>query len=231
MKISDRDKKLIIFVLLVAIVALPIVFFIKPQNDKIKAMNAENDSLTKRYNELKALSEKQEEYEAKIVELNAQRDEMIKLFPGDILKENTVMFLRRIETSDHPMWFSTIAFGEYEENAITDADVNSEGNYEAGLTALKLQTTLSYEAEYEDVKAFLDYIFKYDDKMIISSVSMDCQKDNKIRGTVVLDQFAVTGADNSIKDANIPNMLHGMDRIFPIYVIEGEEGAEEEAED
>ncbi len=231
MKISDRDKKLIIFVLLVAIVALPIVFFIKPQTDKTKAMVAESESLNDRYDQLKALSEKQEDYEKKIVELNAQRDEMIKLFPGDILKENTVMFLRRIETSDHPMWFSTISFGEYNEDPITDSDVNSEGNYEAGLTAVKLPTTVTFEGEYEDVKSMLGYIFEYDDKMIISSISMDCNKtNNKIEGTMIFDQFAVTGADNSVKDANIPNMLHGTDRVFPDYPVEGEEEAEETEE-
>lgn len=220
MKISDRDKKLILIVLLIFIIALPIVFFIKPRLEKTKALTEELNSLTDRYEYLLELSAKQENYEKRIVELNAQRDEMIKIFPGDIKKENTIMFLRRIETSQNPMWFSTMAFGEYEEESITDADVNEQGEYTEGLNALKLQTTITYMGEYEDLKALLDYVFNYDDKMIISSISMDAQTDNQIKGTFVLDQFAVTGADNIIKDANIPNMLHGNDRIFPYYINE-----------
>ena len=53
MKISDRDKKLILFVLLVAVIALPIFLFIRPKNDKIKEMEAELVSINDRYNYLK----------------------------------------------------------------------------------------------------------------------------------------------------------------------------------
>ena len=58
MKISDRDKKLILFVLLVAVIALPIFLFIRPKIDKIKEMEAELVSINERYNYLKELSRK-----------------------------------------------------------------------------------------------------------------------------------------------------------------------------
>ena len=67
--------------------------FIRPKNDKIKEMEAELVSINDRYNYLKELSDKQEDYEKEIARLNEERDVMIKDYAGGILKENSIMFL------------------------------------------------------------------------------------------------------------------------------------------
>ena len=224
MKISDRDKKLILFVLLVAVIALPIFLFIRPKNEKIKELDAQLVSINDRYNYLKELSEKQPEYEAKIEELNAERDKIIDDFPGGVLFENTVMFIRATELHfDKNFRATTMTFAEDEEETITEAKVNDNGEYVEGLTALKATTTINYCGEYPEIKELLNYIFNQKDTMILSHVEMFLDPEtNMITGTVILDQYAITGNGKEVKQTSIPSMEHGMTRLYDL--ITDEEG-------
>ncbi len=221
MKISDRDKKLILFVLLVAIIALPIFLFIRPKSDAIKELDAQLVSINERYDYLKDLYDKKEEYERKIVELNAERDKMISDFAGGVLFENTVMFIRNTEIKyDNNFRAQVMAFAEDEETPITEASVNpTSGEYVEGLTAIKATTTIDYCGEYDEIKEFINYIFHYKDKMILSAVSMDLDKEtNMIVGTVVLDQYAISGNGKEVSQTPIPNMAHGTKRLYDIIL-------------
>lgn len=220
MKISDRDKKLILFVLLVAVIALPIFLFIRPKNEKIKELDAQLVSINDRYNYLKELSEKQPEYEAKIAELNAERDKIIDDYPGGVLFENTVMFIRATELHfDKNFRATTMTFAEDEEETITEAKVNDNGEYVEGLTALKATTTINYCGEYPEIKELLNYIFTQKDTMILSYVEMNLDKDtNMIGGTVILDQYAITGNGKEVKQTSIPSMEHGMTRLYDLIL-------------
>ena len=222
MKISDRDKKLILFVLLVAVIALPIFLFIRPKNEKIKELDAQLVSINDRYNYLKELSEKQPEYEAKIAELNAERDKIIDDFPGGVLFENTVMFIRATELHfDKNFRATTMTFAEDEEETITEAKVNDNGEYVEGLTALKATTTINYCGEYPEIKELLNYIFNQKDTMILSYVEMNLdQNTNMIGGTIVLDQYAITGNGKEVKQTAIPSMEHGMTRLYDLILDE-----------
>ena len=222
MKISDRDKKLILLVLLVAIIALPIFLFIKPKNDSIKELEAQLVSINDRYNYLKDLSEKQPEYEAKIAELNAERDKIIDDFPGGVLFENTVMFIRATELHfDKNFRALTMTFAEDEEKTITDAKVNDAGEYVEGLTALKSEVTITYCGEYPEIKELLNYVFKQKDTMILSLVTMDLDPEtNMIKGTLILDQYAIMGNGKEVKQTDIPSMIHGSERLYDVMLDE-----------
>ncbi|MCR5847091.1 MAG: hypothetical protein K6G75_03080 [Lachnospiraceae bacterium] len=223
MKISDRDKKLILFVLLAAIICLPIFLFIRPTNTKIKDMDAELVGLNERFEYLRDLSEKQPAYEAKIKELNAERDKMISEYAGGILQENTVMFLRGIETYQYPVIATTIAFSEDEETPITEASVNDQGEYVEGLTAIKSSALVNFKGEYRNCVEMINYIFTYKEKMNISSISMELDKaTNEIKGTYQLDQYAISGNGKTVSGPTIPSMNYGATRLFEL--IRDEEG-------
>ncbi len=218
MKISDRDKKLILFVLLVAIIALPIVFFIKPRNDKCKELDTELVSLNERYNYLKGLREKQADYEAQIEKLNAERDEMIAAYPGGVLQENTVMFLRGIEKLYDGVRVEAVKFTEPETTVITEGSVEN-GEYVEGLTSIKDETSFSFRGDYKHIKAIIDYIFNYTDRMVVQSITMDLDKNtNEIIGTVILDQYAVSGNGKDVNRTEIPSPQTGAEdgRLFDL---------------
>lgn len=209
MKISDRDKKLILFVLLVAIIALPIVFFIKPKNDKCKKMDNELVSLNERYNYLKDLTAKQADYEKEIARLTAERTAMIEEYPGGILQENTVMFLRGIEINYDTTRVEEISFVEPETNVVTEGSVVN-GEYVEGLTSIKEESSIKVRGSYKNMVEIINYIFTYKDKMVLSSVSLELDKNtNDIVGVFVLDQYAVEGNGKEVKRTEIPSMNNG----------------------
>ena len=219
MKISDRDKKLILLVILIAIIALPIFFFIKPKSEDIKAMDLELASLNDRYNYLKDLSLKQPEYEARIKELNEARDKMIKEYSGGIKLENTIMFLRAIELSENPIYMSVLTFNPEQTSVITEGGTNYNGEYEEPLTAVMSPTSVSFRCDYKDIRPFLNYIFNYKDKMSIPSISLSLNgATNEITGVFEIDQYAIIGNGKEVPPANIPSMLHGTDRIFDLIL-------------
>ena len=219
MKISDRDKKLILFVLLAAIIALPIVFFIKPKREEIVASTAKIAELEVRFNELKALQDKMEEYQNRIVELNTERDAIIDGYSKGILQENTIMFLRGVELSEKPISMTHLAFAEeVEETPITEDSVNENGDFVEGLTAKKYVTTVNFSGEYVNIKAFLNYIFNNPDKMLISSINMAVNPEtNLIDGSFVLEQYAVSGEGRSLEQTKVEGLLQGTDYPFKIY--------------
>ena len=217
MKISDRDKKLILFVLLVAIIALPIFLFIRPRIADIKEIESQMVEIDERYKYLKDLSDKQEKYEQEITRLNEERDELIKGYAGGVLVENTIMFLRNTEILNNGDFRATlIAFGEDEETVITDDSVNSEGEFVEGLTAIKSSVTVDYCGQYNNIVEFIDYIFKQEDK-ILSAFSMELDPNtNLIKGTFILDQYAISGNGKDVESADIPSMNHGTNRLFDL---------------
>ncbi len=218
MKISDRDKKLILFVLLIAIIALPIVFFIKPRIEKTKALDEELVSLNERYNFLKTLADKQENYEKEIVRLNAERDNLISGFAGGILKENTIMYLRGIELSDFSVRFNTISFVEPEETVVTEAKV-VDNELVDGLTAVKDSATILYHGSYDHCKQMIAYIFSNKEKIGLSTITMELDpSNNEIKGTLVFDQYAILGNGKEVIQADIPTIELGVDRLFDVML-------------
>ena len=215
MKLSDRDKKLILGILLIAIIVLPIFLFIRPKIDKIKELDNELVTLNDRYNYLKDLDTKRPFYESEIARLNEERKDLVKGFAKGILQENTIMFLRDAELS-FPIEMSAENFGAYETTV-----VDSE------LTALTTTTGVSYECDYTQIKDFIDYIFTYSDKMTIPNISMKYNGDTgKINGSFDISEFAFINDEEQVEQHPIPKIDRGgNEAIFAdsLPVLEGEE--------
>ena len=217
MKLSDRDKKLILGILLIAIIVLPIFLFIRPKIDAIKGLDTELVTLNERYNYLKDLDSKRPFYESEIARLNEERKDLVKGFAKGILQENTIMFLRDAELS-FPINMSAETFGEYNTTV-----VDSE------LTALTTTTGVSYSCEYAQVKDFLNYIFTYSDKMTIPSITMKYSESGLISGSFDISEFAFINDEEQVKQHPIPAIDRGgNEAIFAnaLPIVEGEEEEE-----
>lgn len=220
MKLSDRDKKLILGILLIAIIVLPIFLFIRPKIDAIKGLDTELVTLNERYNYLKELDTKRPFYESEIARLNEERKELVKGFAKGILQENTIMFLRDAELS-FPITMSAETFGEYNTTVVDDE-----------LTALTTTTGVSYSCEYAQVKDFLNFIFTYSDKMTIPSITMKYGESGLISGSFDISEFAFINDEEQVKQHPLPAIDRGgNEAIFAnaLPVVEGEE--EEEVEE
>jgi len=241
MKISDRDKKVIVILLIAAVIALPYVLLLQPYKEKQAALEAEVASLTERYNYLVELNSKRDFYLSEIERLKGEREDIIAGYAEEIRQENTIMFLRGLEF-DIPILMPTVSFSGNIITPISEASVDADGNSVGAVSAVQNSVSVSYKCLYEDVKEFLAYILDSDDRMVVSSISMNYDSaTGTIGGAFVLNQYAITADGRVLPAAKIPAMGHGNESIFGTYISdpellealeEAENGAEEaESED
>jgi Tfp pilus assembly protein PilN len=224
MKIKDRDIKILLLLLIVAIVVLPYVFFIKPTNEKIDSLTSEIQTLSERQAYLQALDQNREYYLNSIEVLNKSRDQLIANYPGGIKQENTIVFLRNLEVTN-PLAMLVIAFGDVAEIPVSDAYVDQEGVEHEALTALAQTNTINFSGTYEDMKKMLAFFNNYEERMVVSAISMDKKETGLLEGTFVVNQYAVLGTGKELAPAKIPTVEHGVVDVFGNF-IEGEEEPE-----
>lgn len=115
---SDRDKKLLIY--LGALIILAAAYFLvgKPFIDKIDALS---DERTKLQNELSAKREALDNkvvYEQGIADDQAQIEQIMSEFPEDNSDEKSIMFLAHAE-AEVPIWFPQVKFATETRNAVS----------------------------------------------------------------------------------------------------------------
>lgn len=244
MKISDRDKKIIVIIFIALVVALPYLLIIKPTNEKITGVEGEIANLQTRYDELKALEEQRGFYESEIVRMNKESDDIIASYAPGIRQENTIMFLRGLEF-DIPVTMNVVTFAGDTVTPINPGMTDENGNVTGVINGIRSQTSVAYLCDYESIKSFLNYVLTSEEnnneRMVVSAIDIGYDDSiGKVTGTFVLDQFAVTSEERTLAPAVIPSMGHGNESIFGTYIsdealreeLEGaEEGNGEEAEE
>lgn len=222
MKISDREKKIIVIILIIAVIALPYLFVIKPFGEKQDSVEKKIAELSERYEYLCTLNEQREFYLSEIERFQEEREVIIAKYAGGIRQENVIMFLRKLELT-LPMAMTTISFNGNEATPISEGTTDADGNVTGQLVGLSTNTTVSYECFYEDAKELMDTILKYKERMVLTTMNMAYDDDTgRIKGTFVLSQYAITGDGRELAPAQIPAMEHGNESIFGTYISDEE---------
>lgn len=223
MKLSDRDFKLLILLLIAVVIACPILFVLRPYNNKIESTQAHIDQLKERQAFLAKLNENRQFYNDSIALLDSERGKIIENYAKGLRDENTVMFLANTE-KQIPIAMRALSFTEGDPTPITDDYVNENGEVVDGLKAYTTMSTVEYVAQYDAFKDFLAYIMNNENKMVLTSVSADQDDtDGSIKGIFVLSQYAVSGEGRELDAAKIPSMEHGTDNIFGVPSLMEEE--------
>ena len=95
--LSDRDAKIIMLLLIVAVIALPYVFYSKDTREDTEIQEARNVQLEERYKQLQEMNQYRDWYIAETERLDNARNELIEAFPADVRPENYTMFLLNME--------------------------------------------------------------------------------------------------------------------------------------
>ncbi len=115
---SDRDKKLLVY--LGALVILAAAYFLvgKPFLDKIDELSSEKATLQNELSEKRAAFENKATYEEGITEANNKIQAMMDKFPEDNTDEKSIMFIVNTE-KEIPAWVGQIKFADIIENTVT----------------------------------------------------------------------------------------------------------------
>lgn len=230
---SDRDKKIILFLLILMVTILPYVFYIKDTKVATETTLVEVDTLQARYDELKAMDAKRGDYIEDTERMHQERDIIVASFPADIRRENYAMFLLQTEYSsdvllneetgelelEFPIIFDTAAFGANIEvpissesmgDAAADPSATPAEPLDTDFVAITNSSALTYNCYYGGMKYLLEYLMEYEDPMIYSQIDMMMDPDTGVvSGAMTLDQYAIAGPDRELAPVDFTIQLGG----------------------
>lgn len=122
---SERDKKLLIYLGAIVIIAAAYFLVTKPFLDKYDKLKADNQQLENVLREKRLAFENQDTYLQGIDQSKEEIDKMLSKFPAASTDEKTIVFLSKAEKEDN-IWISQIKFAEKTEDLIDNEESASE---------------------------------------------------------------------------------------------------------
>lgn len=126
---SERDKKLLVYLGALVILAVAYFFVGRPYLDKIDALSTEKMQLESQLAEKRKALENKDMYEQGIVDSEARIREIIEEFPEDNVDEKSIMFVARTEP-EIPIWFNQVKFAEETKMMINGEETESASDVE-----------------------------------------------------------------------------------------------------
>lgn len=237
MKLTEKDKNLLLILAVIAAFCLPLVLLVQPAMNKCEALTREISELQSRKSYLDQIVAAGSTYQEEAENIAVKKEELMNRFPSDIPQEASLLFMDNTEKKI-PISLYQVGFGEdvamqmtsaptqeaidqveADTGDVTDdsvyADTTSQTAVTLGLTGISTSTDFSYTAGYEEFKEFLDYIENYNDRMVITSLTASYAMDmNQVNGNFTLIQYALKGEDRNPVSFLEPEMLQGTNNIF-----------------
>lgn len=237
MKISNRDKSILLVLLGVIVCVICVVYIAMPNFDKKKALDTEATQLQARLTDLQSKMADKEKYETGIVEYTQKYESVLNSFPADLNQEITIMFLQGIKDSNE-FDINTLSLGEkepfYTLSSGSDAAISTEGETsattetteagtltEAGtevsddvLTCYSAQFPINYTGSYESLKDVVAYVDNYSDRMTVDSLNISYAGDNLYSGELQITCYSIEGASRPERSLDLNEVEIGVDNIF-----------------
>ena len=219
MKLSDKDKKLISFIL--GLVMIFCAYFFGFRN--LTAKSSELDEVIKEdteyYNTLKGMVDMEATYIADTETFQAGYLDILNKFDTGLTQEHSILFISEMEKKTGT-WISQAVLGtvnpvyQFGQRASSNPLRPDDRAYSSDYVGNETMLTLNYKAPYPEFKQFIDYINTFDSKCKISSLTAAYDDEGFVSGTLLMSQYAITGADRVFLDAPITNMYNGTENIF-----------------
>ena len=237
MEISARDKKLLVYLIAVSIIAGSYFFVAKPLLDKQAKLNEEISELQQKVTHYTEIYNNMDNYESQIAEAQTKYNETCNKLFGGLNQDNTIMMVKDLENATD-VWIARLSFTE--EDVVFGeeiADANAEGTETtegaetaegaeaaaadgseaapASMQGVRQDLNIDYAASYDNFKRFIEYIENHDERLFISSINATYSVDSGlVGGSMVLSQYAILGTDKEYKAPEINNVTLGTDTIF-----------------
>ena len=243
MEISARDKKLLVYLIAISIIAGSYFFVAKPLLDKQAKLNEEISELQQKVTHYTDIYNNMDNYESQIAEAQTKYNETCNKLFGGLNQDNTIMMVKDLENATD-VWIARLSFTE--EDVVFGeeiADANAEGTETtegsettegaetaegaeaaaadgseaapASMQGVRQDLNIDYAASYDNFKRFIEYIENHDERLFISSINATYSVDSGlVGGSMVLSQYAILGTDKEYKAPEINNVTLGTDTIF-----------------
>ena len=206
MKISNRDKGLLLGLLGVVLAVVSYVLIYNPTTLKTETLKTEVAALQKRVDKLTELENNMDHYK-KQIEVNKEvAEKVVERFPAEIKPENEIVYVIELE-DELDVQFPTLTYGTPVEVAVTDKN--------AGVNAYCTALNLSYRATYQGLKDVILHTAGKTDRMVVDSLtaSFDATTGN-LAGSMTINMYTLTGTEKVYEKPYVPSMYMGLPNIF-----------------
>ena len=149
MEISARDKKLLVYLIAISIIAGSYFFVAKPLLDKQAILNEEISELQQKVTHYTDIYNNMDNYESQIAEAQTKYNETCNKLFGGLNQDNTIMMVKDLENATD-VWIARLSFTE--EDVVFGegiADATAEGDVAADATG-EVATNDATEAATDD---------------------------------------------------------------------------------
>jgi type IV pilus assembly protein PilO len=231
MRLSDKDKKLLIFLLLIGILAFIYFFIYSPFANKLALLKQEVKKLQTDMGQLQAKAVKKDQLSSEIKFIRYELEKINNILPPNILQERVILILKDLENITG-IKLNNLAFtaavplnAEIPEkkqendkqqnlqNQMTTQHTNQGGNKTPDNTGIKMQVKANYTATYAQIKSFLEQVMNFTNKIVITDISFSSEKGNYLTGSVTLNFYGIKDSTQKIPEWNL-DLEKGKDNIF-----------------
>lgn len=219
MKISERDKILLIILLIAAILGGSYFIFDKISKENVK-LEEQVTNLSRRHSELVQKNANKHNYETDSIENNAKFDEILGMYKTSISQEQTLLFLTEVEKNTG-VWLKQQSLDNpsdiYQFGRVTSSNPAKSGQrvYTTDNVGISTNTNVSYECTYDQLKTVLTYLREHGKKVTINNMSYSyAAATDMVTGTMSLTLYAIKGSERPEMDIDIKDVFIGTDNIF-----------------
>ena len=192
LKISERDKKLLVVVLAVLIMALAYFFGFQNLSDQVDTLSTKKTTLETTQRDLKEKNNNKQKYVNDTMNYLKQYDNLLDRYAAGSTQPNSIDFFNKTES-------------------VTGTWVR---NYTSNLTGYKSTINIAYESDYSQWKNFIKYVNTYADKSTIDALSASYNEaTGVVTGTASISLYSIEGGKRDYKEPSF-DVKTGTGNIF-----------------
>jgi hypothetical protein len=192
LKLTSRDKELIVLLVSCGIVAVSWFFGAQKIREMTDELEVKNNQLSEEYNRKMRILEKKEQYLQDTENYNQAYQLMMEQYPGGLAQDQQILFVTNLER-EFDTQIVSVSYSDpesiYTFQTVEPQNVNP---YELERSTLSVPVDITYD----EWKRLIEYIFAYQDKDTIPGISSSYDAaSGLVNAQVTMQQYAITGED------------------------------------
>jgi len=225
LKISEKDKKLLLILLAFAILACAYYFGYKNLTDLTQKYDQEASVLRKKQIDLVQKNSNREKYVADTKNDQNTYSIIFSNYSNGTSQDSSLAFINKLEMITGS-WIKSATLSDssmiYTFGNVNSSNPSTSGTkvYSSDMQGYKTTLTLTYEAKYDQWKNLIKFVNNYYSKNSIDSVAMSYNAvTGLVSGTMTLSTYAITGSQRPFTAPKIDSPT-GTNNIFSSNVFD-----------
>lgn len=206
LKISDRDKRLLLIVAAFGIVALAYFFGFTKLNTLADTLSEDRNKLVKTEKDLREKNNNKDKYIKDTRTFSSLYSDILTDYESDTTQPSAIDYFNKIESTTNT-WIKSASFAQpsaiysFGKGMTSNPNKPNEIAYSTDMIGYETVLTIAYEGSYENWKSMISYINTYYSKCTINNMSSSYSDANDIvSGSMEVSVYAIKGKDRVFKE-------------------------------